>query len=390
MKRRTLLSAPAIVGLASLLPALRARAQTKPNRTRWRVRGSEGADAIAFLGPLSGTQLYLDFYAADAAAFSPRLPAAVRDDVARLWNEATKDGFGLLGPNLQVLFSADGNDATLDTLLTALRSRRTAILPSYRASSYWSDADWAWFERAAPRIEAILVGLRDAGFAAFRKERIGELDRRIAEVGRALAGFDVISWQEKLTGRRFDPEIQIVLLQFAKPHGIKVQGQTFLQSADYDTATTVRIAAHEMLHPPVPMDGPAATAALAAFDRDPLVMRIVRDHDPRWGYTTLEGLVNEDLVQALDQLISEALGVARNPADRWRKADDGMHVIAAGLYGLLRQDRWVEQGGSIERWLAEAVRDGRLDPAVFHPVAARVLERPVDALWPVVAAKPSS
>src|ERR1043165_1422584 len=101
MKRRTLLSAPAIVGLASLLPALRARAQTKPNRTRWRVRGSEGADAISFLGPLSGTQLYLDFYAADAAAFSPRLPAAVRDDVARLWNEATKDGFGLLGPNLQ-------------------------------------------------------------------------------------------------------------------------------------------------------------------------------------------------------------------------------------------------------------------------------------------------
>ena len=77
-------------------------------------------------------------------------------------------------------------------------------------------------------------------------------------------------------------------------------------------------------------------------------------------------------------------------ADRWRKADDGMHVIAAGLYGLLRQDRWVEQGGSIERWLAGAVRDGRLAPAVFHPVAARVLEQPVDALWPVAAGKPSS
>ena len=33
-----------------------------------------------------------------------------------------------------------------------------------------------------------------------------------------------------------------------------------------------------------------------------------------------------------------------------------MHVIAAGLYGLLRQDRWVEKGGSIERWLAQHVR----------------------------------
>lgn len=371
-----------------MLPVGLAGAQPKPkvNRTRWKVRASEGADAIAFLGPLSGTQLYLDFYADDAAAFAPRLPEAIRADIGQLWNEATKDGFGLLGPNLQVLFSAHGHDASIETLLTALRSRQTAILPSYKSSSYWSETDWAWFDRAAPRLEAILDAMRQAGFAAFRRERIGaDLDRRIAEVSRALAGFDVISWQEKLTGRTFDPEIQIVLLQFSKPHGIKVQGQTFLQAADYDAATTVRIAAHEMLHPPVPMDGPAATAALAAFECDPLIMKIVREHDPRWGYTTLTGMVNEDLVQALDQLISEALGVGRNPADRWRKSDDGMHVIAAGFYGLLRQDRWIETGGSLEAWLARAVNESRLSPAVFHPVAARVLERPVDALWPVRA-----
>lgn len=384
MQRRSFLSG-AVTALATApLASGPATSQAKPNRTRWKVRASEGFDAIAFLGPLSGTQLYLDFYADDAAAFAPRLPEAARRDVARLWNKASQDGFGLLGPNLQVLFSAHGHDATIDTLLAALRARAAAILPAYRASSYWSPEDWAWFDAAAPALDAIFSAMKSAGFPAFRHERIGTgLDRRIDEVSRALASFDVVSWQEKLTGRAFDPEIQIVLLQFSKPHGIKVQGQTFLQAADYDTATTVRIAAHEMLHPPVPMDGPAATAALAAFGRDPLVTKIVRDHDPRWGYTTLKGLVDEDLAQALDQLISEALGVARNPADRWRKSDDGMHVVAAGFYGLLRQDRWVDQGGSIERWLADAASTGRLEPAVFHAVAARVLERPVDALWPV-------
>ena len=162
-----------------------------------------------------------------------------------------------------------------------------------------------------------------------------------------------------------------------------MQGQTFLQSGDYNTATTVRIAAHEMLHPPFPMDGPAARAALAVLERDALIMRIVREHNPQWGYTTLDGLLDEDICEALDQLISEALGVGRNPADRWRRADDGMHVIAAGLYGLLREDRWVENGGSIERWIADAAARGRLAPAVLHPVAARVLERPVDRLWPL-------
>lgn len=384
MHRRSLLSR-ALVALGTF-PLTRepAAATARPPRTRWTVRASEGFDAIAFLGPLSGTPLYLDFYAADAAAFAPRLPEWVRNDVVRLWTDATKEGFGLLGPNLQLLFSTNGHDATITTLLAALRSRTTSILPSYRASSYWREEDWAWFDRAAPRLDIIFSAMQRAGFAAFRQDRIGSgLDQRVAEVQRALAGFDVVAWQEKLTGRTFDPQIQVVLLQFSKPHGIKVQGQTFLQAADYDTATTVRIAAHEMLHPPVPMDGPAATAALAAFGRDPLVARIVREHDPRWGYTTLKGLVDEDLAQALDQLISEALGVARNPADRWRRSDDGMHVIAAGLYGLLRQDRWVDRGGSIERWLADAAAAGRLDPGVFHPVAARVLERPLDALWPL-------
>lgn len=386
MQRRTFLSTSlaALAGTTPLLRAATAHAAAAPSKTRWKVRSSEGFDAIAFLGPLSGTELYLRFYAQEAAAFGSRLPEEIKQDIAKLWNAAGEQGFGLLGPNLSVLLSANGNDATLDTVLAALEEREARIRPSYESSPYWKEQDWRWFDGAAPRLHRIFTAMRDAGFASFRAERTGpELQERQARLQFALNGFDVITWQEKLTGRSFDPTIEIVLLEFSKPHGIKVQGQTFLQAADYDVATTVRIAAHEMLHPPVPMDGAAATAALAVLERDALITRIVRDHDPRFGYTSLDGLLNEDLTQALDQLISEALGVARNPVDRWRKSDDGMHVLAGAFYGLLRQDRWVETGGSIETWLAQAVARGRLAPAVMYPMAARVLERPVDKLWPL-------
>jgi hypothetical protein len=388
MQRRTFLAGALATVAASTVLSRAVLAQANAtNKTRWKVRASEGFDALAFFGPLSGAELYTRYYGADATAFASRLPEAIRNDIVKLSSDATKDGYGLLGPNLSVLFSTNGNDATIDTLLTALKARNERMLPSYKASPYWDEKDWSWFDQAAPRLEAIFTGMRDAGFAAFRAERAGDLDTRVADVQRSLNSFDVITWQEKLTGRTFDPTIEIVLLQFSKPHGIKVQGQTFLQATDYDVATTVRIAAHEMLHPPVPMDGPVALAALKVLERDELIMRIVREHDPRWGYTTLEGVLNEDLCEALDQLISEALGVGRNPADRWRKQDDGMHVLAAGLYGLLRQDRWVETGGSIEAWLDEATRRGRLAPKSLHPVAARVLERPVDKLWPLQPAK---
>ena len=375
---RRLFLAVALAGLAA--PAL-AHAQRKPSRTRWKVRASEGFDALAFLGPLAGRPLYLGYYQTDVDIFAPRLPAAIRADIAALWEEAEKAGFGLLGPVASVLFS--GHDDSVAALVTAATDPEAVLLPAYRASSYWSESDWRWFAGAAPRLKTVLEAMAAAGFAAFRAERARGLDARIAELTRDLAVYDVISLQEKLTGRSFDPQIEVVLLQFCKPHGIKVQGQTFLQAADWNTAITVRNAAHEMLHPPVAMDGAAAKATLALLGKDELITRIVREHDPQWGYTTLEGLFNEDLVQALDQLIGEALGVGRNPADRWRQSDDGIHVMAGAFYGMLRDDHWIETGGSIEPWLARAVETGRLAPERLHAVAARVLERPAGGLWPL-------
>lgn len=370
--------------LAATLGALAtpAFAQDAPT-TRWKVTQSEGHDAIAFLGPLSGEPLYQDYYAADAAAFAPKLPEAIRDDIPRLWKEAGT-GFGLLGPGLSSKISG-ADVSTIDGVIAALADPEARIRPTLEKTPYWDQGDWRWLTAAAPRLHAIFVAMRDAGFAAFRAERTGALAARIPQLQRDLAPYDVIRLQQKLTGRSFEPQIEVVLLQFCKPHGIKVQGQTFLQAADWGLSITVRNAAHEMLHPPIPMDGAVARATLAVLAKDPLIPRIVKEHDPRWGYTSLDGYLNEDLVQALDQLIGEAFGVGRNPADRWRTNDDGIHVLAAGLYGMLREDKWIETGGDIEAWLGKAVRTGRLSPTMLHAVAARVLERPMDRLWPLPA-----
>jgi len=384
MHRRTVLAGSLVLLASRTVLALDGRSRTF--RTRWSVRPSAGLDAISFLQPLSGRSLYTEPYAEELKTFAPRLPPEVRADVPRLWAEAEKAGVGLLAPALDVVFSSGRNGDTLDAVLAGLAAPERRLLPAYRESPYWEEKSWDWLMGACERLTTVFSAMRTAGLVQFRERHAGRaLAERVASVHHDLSGFDVIAWEEKLTGRVFDPTINIVLLLFCKPHGIKVQGQTFLQAYDYDIPTTVRIAAHEMLHPPVPMDGAAARVALGVLSNDPVITRIVRDHDPRWGYTTLEGLLNEDLCQALDQLISEALGVGRNPADRWRASDDGMHVLAAGLYGYLREDRWEERGGSIEKWLAEAVAEGRLDPERLHATAAAVLQRPATQLWPLDA-----
>ncbi|MET0337711.1 MAG: hypothetical protein ABW063_08095, partial [Caulobacter sp.] len=95
--------------------------------------------------------------------------------------------------------------------------------------------------------------------------------------------------------------------------------------------------------------------------------------------------LNEDTVEALDQIIGERLGIALEPHLRWEKADDGMHVLAAGLYGLMKADGYDRTGGNLEAWMSDAAKSGRLSPSSLHPAAAAVLRRPVDQLWPLKA-----
>ncbi|MBN8809388.1 MAG: hypothetical protein J0I47_14295 [Sphingomonas sp.] len=168
-------------------------------------------------------------------------------------------------------------------MIAALKSSEIALRPPLQKSAYWDAASWRWFTAAAPRLLTVFEAMRNAGFAAFHTERFAvTLNARAAELQRELASFNVIGWQEKVTGRTFDPQIDIVLLHFVEPHGVRVQGQRFLQSPAYSVETTVRIAAHEMLHPPVPMDGTVAKGVVAALTADPLFLRIAKDHDPQW------------------------------------------------------------------------------------------------------------
>ncbi len=373
MNRRQLLAAATAAALP--IPAFAA------SRTRWTVRGSEGFDALCFLGPLSGKPLYTRYYEAELAAFRPAFPSSAQAALDRM--QAVADAKGsLLAPGLCTLLSG-ASDATLDDIILAVRDAETRVRPGYAASPYWDQESWDAFLAARADLLAVLGGLKTAGFPAFRQTFLrAKLEPRVAALSARLAGLDVIAEQERLIGRVLQPGIEVILLWFSKPHGTRIQGQRFLSHVDYPDDLTIRIAAHEILHPPFAMGGPTAKSAIAALEADPLMVRILKEHDPSFGYNSMEGILNEDTVQALDQIVSDRLGVARPPAERWAKADDGMHVLAAGLYGLLKADGYDRTGGKIETWMAAAVEAGRLAPASLHPAAAAVLGVPANQLWP--------
>ncbi len=153
---------------------------------------------------------------------------------------------------------------------------------------------------------------------------------------------------------------------------------------DYPDELTIRIAGHEILHPPFAMEGPTAKAAIATLEKaDPLIVRILKEHDPAFGYNTMEGILNEDTgPRPWTRSSPSSLGVAVPPAKRWASADDGMHVVAAGAAtGCSRPRASTGLAGTSKPGWPRPVKAGKLAPASCTP-ASKVLEVPVDRLWP--------
>lgn len=383
MNRRQLILSAAALPLA--VPAV--SLADAPIRTRWKVRASEGFDALCFLGPLSGKPFYADYYRAELAVILPRMSPAAMEAMATAQAMADEAKF-LLGPGLCNTLSA-GPDDTLDAVIASLRDAERVIAPVARAGeNALDDEDWSALMRYRPLVLTVLEGLKDAGFAALRREFLGaRLTLRIPALEATLAGYDVITEQERLLGRPFnDASLEVILLHFSKPHGIKVRGQRFLTHHDYPDDIVLRNAAHEMLHPPFDMEGPTARLVLQTLERDPLLTRVVAEHNPAFGYNSIAGLLNEDCVQALEQIVSERLGFARPPGEYWRRQDEGMHILAAALYGLLKADGYDRTGGNFETWIVQAAATGRLAPASLAGAASRIMELPADRLWTSPAA----
>jgi hypothetical protein len=113
------------------------------------------------------------------------------------------------------------------------------------------------------------------------------------------------------------------------------------------------------MHAPYQADDPKVSEAIDLLGHDPLVIDRVQHHDPSFGYSTTAGYIEEDSVQALEQIVSEKFGVGRNACQYWQKQDGGMHVLAAAVYTDYKQAT-SSNPEPYSQWFVRAVQDGQL------------------------------
>jgi hypothetical protein len=341
-----------------------------PRATTYRVETSEKFDALCLINLLSDDPFYIRYYPGEHAWWREYVSADTLAAARRIKQVLKDEGGGIVSASLVLYFSAS-RSATLAGALRDLE-HLDALRRRFERTPYYDATEWTRFVSIAPELRTVLRGLQAAHFPQYWASALkARLEERAAVFRPALAGRDLVPLQEKMLGFRLkDRSITVYLVHFTRPHGIKVTGNRFLTAAELSPEIVLRTAIHEMMHPPFDTADPALWAAVEPIRVHPLVVDRLAHHDPSFGYNTFEGLLEEGVVKTLDQFIAERLGIAVPAAERWRTNDQGLHVIAAALYQVMRQDRYDETGGNAAAYLRDPQHVRRIVAALDRIAAS--------------------
>jgi hypothetical protein len=336
-------------------------AETAPlhTSTDWQLKPSLKYDALCLLNALSGDPYYLHYYQAEYEHFHSLFTPEEQAAFAQLKHVIKDEGNGIVSAKLTLFYSVVDDETLPEMIRTAHDS--AVMETGLKKTAYWSADSWQNYEAARPALEVALRALDRVGFPAYWTAKARpKIEKRIAEISPELQKYDIIPIIESYLGFSLPSHtITVYLLAYSEPHGIRITGLRFLTHVSYPFSIVLHNAIHEPMHPPYHTDDPKVGEAIDLLGRDPLVIDKVHHHDPSFGYNTTAGYIEEDSVQALEQLVSEKFGVGRNPCQYWQEQDGGMHVLAVAMYTDYKQAS-SPNPESYSQWFVRAVQDGQL------------------------------
>ena len=346
------------LGLFSPLLLL-ADSTTLHNRTDWELRPSLKYDALCLLNVLSGDPYYLHYYQAEYDHFHPLFTPEENAALVQLKHVIKDEGGGIVSAKLALYYSVVDDETIPEMIRTAHDSR--TMQAALKKTSYWDDTGWKNYEEGRPALEISLRALDRVGFPAYWKQSADPgIERHIAQLSPDLPKYNIIPVIERYLGSALPSQtITVYLLAYSEPHGIRITGLRFLTHESYPFRIVLHNAIHEPMHPPYNTADPKVRRAIDLLSSDPLIVDKVKHHDSSFGYNTAAGYIEEDSVQALEEIVAEQVGAGRDARGYWKEQDGGMHVLAAAIY--MDYKAALQHGPkTYSDWFVQAVDDGEL------------------------------
>jgi hypothetical protein len=329
--------------------------------TDWDLQPSFMFDTLCALNFLSGDAYYLKFYQADYDRLFPRLRPEERAVFVSLKHRIKDQNGGIISAQLALYFSV--TDAkSLDDMIGVVKDS-SRMQRNLRVTSYYSDDGWKVYDESRGDLEAAFKALKRIDFEGdWEKQVRPTVEKARAAIAQDLTKYNVIPKIELVLGAPCPSNrITVYLLYYSEPHGIKITGTRFLTHYSYPFRIVLRNAIHEMMHPPYDLSHDAdLRTSLQSLRADAFLMDKVEHHNTSFGYNTLEGLEEEDSVQALEQILAEPLGMGGDPRRYWKEQDDGIHVLAVALYSLMKQQHFADGHEAFPVFLKRMIHSGAL------------------------------
>jgi hypothetical protein len=329
--------------------------------TEWTIKPSQAFDVLCLLNTLTADPYYQTYYSGEYAKLAPKLTPEALAALAELKRKIKDEGHGIISAMMCLYFSAT-IDSTLDELIATVKAP-VLMQSELRKTTYYSDDGWKLFESVRRDLGVILRCLKQTGFEDYWLENVlPKVQGKIAVVDSSLPRYNIVPEIENLLGTPLaSNKITVYMLYYSQPHGIKVTGTRFLTDAAWPFKIVIRNAVHEMMHPPYHPEGNQdLSSALNSLQKDDFLMDKVLHHSADFGYNTFDGFIEEDCVQALDQIINEKLGVANDARKRWKENDDGMHVFAVALYQVMKAENYNAGREAFDKFLVRVINSGKL------------------------------
>jgi hypothetical protein len=327
--------------------------------TDWQLKPSLKYDTLCLLNALSGDPYYLTYYQAEYEHFHPLFTPEENAAFAQLKHIIKDNGGGIISANLALYFSAVDDETLPEMIRTAHDSN--AMQAALKKTPYWSEEGWQNYQEARPALETALAALNRINFPAYWAQTVKQkIEHRIAGLSSDLPKYNIVPAIESRLGFPLPSQtITVYLLAYSEPHGIRITGLRFLTHISYPFDIVLHNAIHESMHPPYDANDPAVREAIDLLGRDSLIADKVKHHDASFGYNTASGYIEEDSVQALEQIISEEFGVTRDARAYWKEQDDGMHQLAVAIYVNYKR-AFSQTRQPYSKWFVHAVQTGDL------------------------------
>jgi hypothetical protein len=331
------------------------------NMTNWKIEPSFKYDALCFLNILTADTFYLTYYQEEYDKFKPLIIPEVEFSLMNLKRILKDENGRIISAYLCLYFSAV-EDSTLEQMINTLDDTRK-LKTNFEKTPYHDEDSWKLFESVNGDLKVIFQFLKAINFDDYWKKSIlPAVRKKIDEIEPDLPKYDVIKENEDFLGFKLpSDEITVYMLYYSQPHGIKITGTRFLTDVAWPFKIVIRTAAHEMMHPPYDINNnKKLSEAIESLRRDDFLMDKVKNHNPSFGYNSLAGLVEEDCVEALDQLINEKFGIAKEAHERWKVSDDGIHVFAVALYQVMKEENYNSNHEIFSDFLIRMIESGKI------------------------------